>query len=777
MRWAPGRAADKYCTESMVRFNFTRTRSRLHIDRKMSLSVIYRFIALCVLAASSPFVLMAQVTDIRGFVSDSVTAQRIPFANVVIVNTSWGAATNNSGFYLIPNVPQGQYEIAVSIIGYERKVQRVLVRPGRPIDLDFQLAPTPIESEEVLITAPRRRDLTEIHTSVHLLDMKDIKLTPVLAQEDVFQALKMLPGIVSTSDVSSKFYVRGGAGDQNLVMVDGMKIYNPFHALGIFSVFDPDIVQNVEMYTGAFPAGYGGRLSSVVNISSRDGRADRPSGRASVNFLSSKVQLEGPALANTSWMVNARKSLFSQTFKRIVNQNVPVSFYDVFFKFKAQPFGAAKIDLSLLNSSDELLFSSVDEPNYHWNNSAIGIAFSNLIADRLFVQALAYSCSYRADRDAKASKVITPSSTSVKEPGLHAAATYYTDAQNLFFFGFDFSFPQLEYSLVNLAGVPMTLSSGFAEASAWVRYQARYDPWLFDIGLHGELASVVGGEQGVKAFQPRLNVSYQLFGGWRAKASAGLFSQRSITVSNEDDVMSIFDAWIKVPENLTPEKAIHLVLGVEGNVVENASVSLQSYYKDYSSLVAYNRDKVHANDPDYVTGTGSSYGLEMMVRAKVMDIDLYATYALSRTVVNNRGFEYHPRYDRRHHINLLATVRPFERADVSLRWEYGSGFPYTQSTGYYDRLLLGDALPGQFELETGEPYLILGSKNAARLPAYHRLDLSMAYRFDMLGLRGIIGGQVINLYDNKNVFYFDRKSGQRVNMLRFFPSLTLTLEY
>jgi len=272
-------------------------------------------------------------------------------------------------------------------------------------------------------------------------------------------------------------------------------------------------------------------------------------------------------------------------------------------------------------------------------------------------------------------------------------------------------------------------------------------------------------------------VSYQLLGNWRAKASAGLFSQRSITVSNEDDIMSIFDAWIKVPENLPPEKAVHLVLGVEGNVTENASVSLQSYYKDYSSLVAYNRDKVDVSDPDYITGSGLSSGLEVVLRARVFDVDLYATYALSRTMVNNRGFEYHPRYDRRHHINLLATVRPFEHTDVSLRWELGSGFPFTQSMGYYDRLLLGDALPGQFELETGEPYLILGNKNAARLPAYHRLDLSVTYRFALLGVRGILGGQVINLYDNKNVFYFDRKSGQRVNMLRFFPSLTLTLEY
>ena len=743
----------------------------------------YRVLAVMITLGFSGVSSLAQGVDVRGIVSDSLTAQRIPFANVTLLGTSRGAATNNSGFYLIPRVPPGEYEVVASVIGYRRKVQRLTVRSGQPVDLNFRLAPTPVENEEVLVTAARRREVTEINTSVHLLEQKDLKIAPVIAQEDVFQSIKMLPGIVSTSDVSSRFYVRGGAGDQNLVLIDGMKIYNPFHAMGIFSVFDPDIVQNVEMYTGAFPAGYGGRLSSVVNISSRDGRSDRLSAKAGLDFLSTKVHLEGPAIRGTTFMVNARKSLFSETFKHIVNQDVPAAFYDVFSKLNMQLPGGSKADFSLLTASDKLPFSEnssaglTREPDYFWRTTAFSGSFSDLIADRVFIQTFAYYSLYRANRGTAPGSTLTPSETSVREAGLRVQATYYTDAQDLFFFGFDFGFPAIEYRPNDQVGVLSNSYHDFVDASVWVRYQAKFERWLVDLGLHADIGSIVVGEQSVEGLQPRLNVSYEFMGNWKVKGSFGLFSQRSITVNNEDDVMPIFDAWIKVPGNIPPEKAIHFVTGVDGNLDATTSISLQTYYKYYSSLVVYNRDKIDASDPDYIQGKGKSYGAEVLVRSRVSLVDLYATYTLSWTTVDNGGLVYYPRYDRRHHLNLLASIQPFSHFEVTARWEYGSGFPYSATVGYFDRLMLGSPFHSPIELETGKPYTAIGAKNASRLPQYHRLDMSAQYRFTVAGINGTIGGQIINAYDNINIFYFNRKTGEHTEMLRFFPSATVTLEY
>jgi hypothetical protein len=178
-----------------------------------------------------------------------------------------------------------------------------------------------------------------------------------------------------------------------------------------------------------------------------------------------------------------------------------------------------------------------------------------------------------------------------------------------------------------------------------------------------------------------------------------------------------------------------------------------------------------------VQGNGRSYGGELTVRSRIAFIDVYATYALSWAIINNRGFEYYPRYDRRHHLNLLAVAHVFAGLDITARWEYGSGFPYSQTVGYYDGLLLDDALPGPFEQETGMPFYMLGPKNASRLPPYHRLDLGLAYNFFPGGLDVTVGIDVLNVYDNKNIFYVDRLTGQRVNMIAFYPSATLTVRF
>ncbi len=711
-------------------------------------------------------------------VTDSLTGQRLPFANVSVVGTPRGAVGNSSGFYLIASLPPGQYAIAATVIGFKRKVAHIAVAPGKAVEQNFQLVSEPIQKGEVLVTAPRKRELAEINTSVHVLEKNELKVAPVLTQEDVFQSLQILPGIVSTSDVSSKFYVRGGAGDQNLVLLDGVKIYNPFHALGIFSVFDPDIIQNVELYTGAFPAGFGGRLSSVINMTTRDGRADRISGNANLNFLSSKIQLEGPAYPGSSWMLNARKSLFSETFNKIVNQDVPVSFYDVFFKFTHQFRQGTKVDVDILSSDDRLKFSATNQPDYNWRGNAIAVSASDLIGERLFANIVAYNTYYRAERLIKSSATAPPSSTLVKEPGIRVSANTFTDAQNLFFFGFEFSFPTLEYRLINNVGSHLNIFSSFVDATAWARYQAKYDRFQLDAGAHLDIASLLNQEQGIEAVQPRVNLSYLLFGECRLKASFGTFSQRTITVSNEDDIISIWDPWIRIPSNLHPEQAVHSVVGMDWNLPEKLSVSVEAYNKSYNNLVVYNRDKVDATEPDYIGGSGQSYGAEMLVRAGIPFAEFYAAYSLAWTSLTNGGVKYYPRYDRRHHLNLLVTTHLWRGFDVTARWEFGSGFPFTQSTGFYDRLRLLGALPGPFELETGEAYLSLGQKNAASLPAYHRLDLGIVYRFTILGtLNGTIGGQIINVYDNKNMFYFDRGTGQRVDMLRLFPTATITLQY
>lgn len=733
-------------------------------------------LVLCLSVGSPTF---SQGLDIRGVVSDSATGDRIPYANVTIISLGKGSATNANGFYLIPSVAPGSYEIAASAVGYVRQVKRVVVQGDKAITVNFLVPPEPVRMEEVLVTGRGKRELSEISTSVHVLDKADLRMVPVTVQEDILRSILVLPGIVSTSDVNSQFYVRGGAADQNLILLDGMRIYNPFHAFGLFSIFDPDVVKTAEVYTGAFPADYGGRLSSVINIGTRDGNSSNYAARSNLNFLSSKAQLEGPVADNIQLIATGRKSLFSNTFKHFLKQSVPLSFYDGLLKLTFKdPNSQDRYSVQTFVSNDDLKSSGAEEPDYTWTNKTLAFETNTLLQNRLFVNTVISAGEFKQVQDPKSSERISRSSTSVKEFTVRANATYYTDSKDLYFFGFEFSFPNVEYDFVTRFGVPTKLERTVPQFSSWVRYQMRLGALQADGGLRTEIGSMLRGLPAKSAFQPRLNLSFDLGGTWKGKAAYGHFSQEIITVANEDDLIPIFNAWIAIPDYLEPEQADHFVLGIDGSPIPNLSTSVQGYYKHYSSLVSYNRDKVDATERDYINSTGKSYGAEALVRFSNPLLDLYCAYTLSWVKVNLNGFIYPPRYDRRHSLNLLASIHPLQGLDVSFRWEFGSGFPFTQALGFYDRLRLGDLYPNPFVTETGQPYMVLGAKNAARLPAYHRLDASIAYRVNLFSfIRSSIGINIINVYDRKNLFYFDRRTGQRINMLEFYPTANLTLEF
>ena len=333
------------------------------------------------------------------------------------------------------------------------------------------------------------------------------------------------------------------------------------------------------------------------------------------------------------------------------------------------------------------------------------------------------------------------------------------------------------FRLINQVGSNVRLFSINPEGSCWFRYQTVSDPWLIDAGIQLDFVSPFVRPTGIEMVQPRINLAYVLNETWKLKASYGRITQQSVTVNNEDDVISLFDAWISVPTDYPSEIADHYVLGVGGNITRNLSIDVQPYYKHFSNLLTYNRDKIDALDPDYIQGHGESYGLETMVRWKNDWFDGYAAYSLGWASLTDGASTYAPRYDRRHSLKTLVTRELLPGLEVVARWDYGSGFPFSQSIGYFDRLTFGDPFRNPDPGETGVPYIRLGEKNGARLPPYHRLDLGLSYTFTLGALRSSLGVSVINVYNSRNLFYFDRKTGRRIDMLPFFPSLSLKMEY
>lgn len=719
--------------------------------------------------------LWAQGLDVRGVVADSATGERIPYANITVRGTTRGASTNLNGFYLITNLPFGTYELAASAVGYRTEVRKVVVRGREPVVVSFRLSQRTVEFSEIIVESERVVEKLDA-ASIHVLGEQQILDVPSAGVPDVFRSLTLLPGIVSTSDVSSKFFVRGGAGDQNLILLDGMRIYNPFHAFGVYSVFDPDIIRSAQVMTGAFPAGYGNRLSSVVNLSTRQGNSSRLAGRAEANFLSGKLLLEGPITGGNSWLASGRTSLTDRGLKHFLRNPSPVSFYDAFLKATIGSETGRNSFRGFI-SGDDITSPNPQEPDHSWRSYALAVSLSGLAYERIYVDGTVYSSSFKIRRDTKQSNVIFPAESRVGDDGMRIDLTIHTEESGLFMTGFQFDLPDYEFKFTTNANTERTFQSTDTEIWLWLRHQNDFEIFQTDLGVHLDVVSLASKGPSLQALQPRASLALRLSDLWRARLSFGVYNQRVITISNEDDITSLFEAWISIRDPLRPEEAHHYVAGVEGLLTDVLSIDLQAYYKNYPSIVLYNREKYFPEDPDYINGTGKAYGGELLARFASSLLDLYASYALGWTQVTTGGFVYAPRYDRRHTVNTLGVLHPLNNLDIAIRWEFGSGYPFTQTIGYYDRLLLGNLGSGPWYGEMGIPYSILGEKNAARLPDYYRIDASVTYHFTFEPLRGSIGLNLANLTNRKNILYYDRKTGQRVHMLDFFPSASLRVEY
>lgn len=746
----------------------------------MEFTAILRSACLCVcLAVAASMPSMAQGSDIRGTVTDSTTGERVPFASIVVLGTGKGAATNLNGFFLIANIPPGDYQVSAGAVGFLRQVRMVTVRPGMPVVLDIRLVPEAVQMEEVVVREEAHRGLKELTTSIHVMDTRDLKIVPVTVQSDVLRSVQILPGVVSSSDVSSQFYVRGGASDQNLILLDGIRVYSPYHAFGVFSIFDSDIVNATEVYTGAFPAGYGGRLSSVVSLTTRDGRLTSPSVTVAANQLSARLEADGPLSERTRMIVNARTSLSSAAFTRMLRTEAPISFYDVFAKLTTElPGTATRFGFMTFQTGDRLPSSDPMLPEYEWRNSLFGVRATSLFGDRLYVNTLlSYTSASASRRPVTEYAPISDASTVIREFALRADATIYADGGSMYLAGFDFAIPSTEYRLVNPAGAERQVRGTSPELSGWVRLQTGLGAWKVDAGVHVDAGGLSTGSSGLDLFQPRIHLSTSVFEHWRVKASFGRHTQNVITLGNEDDLISVFEAWTVIPDDLPSQKADHVILSLQGNVTAEVGTEVQVYHKQYHSLVAFNRDKIDDADPDYVTGRGAAYGAEAMVRYGKAPLDVYLAYSFARVMLTQAGLTYAPRYDRRHTVKALGVLEIFDGLDLSLRWEFGTGFPYTPTVGFYDRLRFNDVIRQGFLGETGPSYVMLGSKNALRLPAYHRLDASVAYRFRIGRIGGEAGLHLLNLYDRRNLFYVDRRTGERIDMLRLYPTATVELTW
>ncbi len=716
---------------------------------------------------------------VKGFVTDSLTGERLTLVNVIIPGSGIGAATDANGFYFIGSIPAGKVKLRATLIGYGMVEKDVTIEANKIVNVNLMLAPTAYEVEAVETTAERRtRYDTEISTQP--IGAAEINIVPAAVERDLFRTIAILPGVVATSDVSSQFYVRGGGGDQNLIILDGMTIYNPFHALGIFSIFDADAIKEAEILKGGFPAQWGNRLSSVINIRTREGNKKRLAGKFNLSQVSGKVLLEGPTPWDGSWMVAGRKSFLDDVLQKFVKQETPFDFFDVIGRVNYSTGENGRLSLHTLFSGDVIRPASAVEPEYAWENGAYGMTWFQVLENKYLIETTFSFSNFLGELRPRENKEITPRTSEISDTYFNASVTYFQESGDQYGAGFMFRFPSYQYSFVNAANFARNVIEKNSETGIWFKYKLKQlRPFAFELGLRSDLFAILSSNSS-DAFEPRASMSWDWSAHFSVKLSYARIHQRMMTITNEDDVVSLFEMWIPVPEGMPSLRADHYVIGVDGDIpsIPGMNFNLQGYYKDMNTLVDFNRDKVDARDPDFTIGSGRSYGLEFFLEERHPVYYGWLSYTLSLTERTIGSLTYPPRYDRRHNLNIIAGIKPGDGWDFSVRWELGSGLPFSQIMGFYDRLTFGGIFEGEgYATEPGQPYTLLGQKNRGRLPSYHRLDVSASKSFDLDPVKLIIEASVINVYDRRNMFYYNRTTGQRIDMLPILPTVNLKAEF
>jgi hypothetical protein len=714
--------------------------------------------------------------SIRGFVTDSTSGESVVYATVLVRDLKTGTATNTRGYYFIPAVPAGVHTLVVSSIGFLPQTAEVTVVVGEITQANFRLTPRKIELEEMVVTGEASPQEPLTNLSRRALSPRDIEALPSSVESDVLRALQTIPGVAGTSDLTARYYVRGGASDQNALLVNGATIYNPFHALGVLSVIDPETISSVEFSRGGFSPEFGGRLSSFLNVVTRDGNSLQYHGSAFASLVSGKLSMEGP-VPHGSFLATARKSYSNSAFTRFLGGlRVPVEFYDVSFKTsyanpEFDPNG--KISLAGFVSDDRVVNNDPLEADYTLHNNVFSASWNKVWQSPLYSTiTLSYS-GFNGEVFPNASQS-KPRANTVVDVTLNGDFGYVYPSRDEVGFGIQNKVLSTDLSMQNLYSKNTTYSMSGWDLTAYVEYRfQRWETFGLRLGLRTKFSAL--SQNRPFLFEPRLKAMYRPNPLISFTLAIGWHSQEVTSLRDETEVISIFEPWIIIPNGLAAPQAAHYILGVTANLTDWCKLEIEGYYKPLIDLIDVNPAKYTEKSPDFVNVSGRATGVELSVSARQGQAFLQASYTLSSSFLDLNGIEYRPRYDSRHSVSALAGLEFGGGWECSVFWALKSGFPFTPIAGFYDRLQLDQQSPTDV-IGRSFPVISWGARNSARLPVYHRLDLACSKALMLWDVKVKIGGSIMNVYDRKNLFYFDRDTGERHDMLRFSPSLFVRAE-
>lgn len=774
-----------------------------------------RFFLILVLSSIVGGAVQAQTGTVRGSVKSDEDGNGVPFAKVLIMGAEKFASTDVDGLFSIPAVPVGTYTIRVTAAQFTEFTQEVTVTKDKISEVNIELTKGKTLGP-VVIDHKSQESKIDPEVSVKKIDKKDILRVPVTGGvSDIAGYFQTVPGVVSTGDQGGQVYVRGGTPIQNKILLDGMTIYNPFHSIGFFSVFETDLIKSADIYTGGFNAKYGGRISSIMDISYRDGNVKRFAGAVGVSPFTSNLTLEGPLSKanNVSFVLSGKASVLEQTSKTLYpyinkdengeTQGLPFNFWDLYGKVSIKGDGANKFSVFGFSFNDQVRYQAVSDLN--WQSFGGGTNFIFVPQNsELFMRGRLNFSSYDI---ALEEENLEPRTSGIFGGELAFDFTYYLPNKTKLDYGFGFSYFSTEFRTFNEVNRPIEQNDNTIEAGAYVSYRwvSKNKKLIMEPSFRAQAYSSVGQVTG----EPRIGTKYNINEVFRFKAAGGYYTQNFTSTTSDQDVVNLFYGFITAPTNLPEDftqqdgdeidivnglqKAWHAVGGFEVDLSKTLKLNVEGYYKFFNQMTNVNRNKIFDDNADnsqiddalkkdFIIETGLAWGGDIVLTYSTKKLYLWGAYSLGKVTRWDGFIEYAPVFDRRHNFNFIGTYT-FGKEDsweIATRWNLGTGLPFKQTTGVFEEPEI-NTIDADYIAGNGDQLTFLYEDiNSGRLPTYHRLDVNVKKTISFAESKfmklEIIGG-VTNVYSRDNIFYVNRVTNEKVYQLPVMPSLAVNFKF
>jgi len=755
---------------------------------------------------------------ISGYILDGKTGERLIAANVFEINSSNGATSNNYGFYSL-TLTKGEINLHTSFVGYEDFTMKFNLDKDKIIN--FKLKPS-VALNEIVLTGKKRAKI-EKRTQMSQINIaiKDIEKIPtILGENDVLKTLQLLPGVQGGTEGMNGVYVRGGSPDQNLVILDGVPVYNVSHLAGFLSVFNTDAIKNVSLTKGGFPARYGGRLSSVIEINMKEGNKKEFHGEGAIGFLSSRLTIEGPIIKDkTSFMVSGRRSYFDVIAKPFIKKSAKKKgdevdfstyFYDLNAKVNHEFNQKHSLYLSTYLGSDVFKFRSKDnDPNSNdYSESKSGIDWGNVITalrwnyninNKLFANTTLTYSKFNFNFEAGEEDNLNGDNNLFNakyKSGIYDFTgkidfDYIPNPNHHIRFGIGDTYHTYNPGAISVKGdfddedftyLDQQKKHYSHEYFAYLEDELRLGKLKANLGLHASGFTI--SNKNYFYLQPRIGLRYLLNKKWSLKVSYAAMTQYINLLTNESIGLPT-DLWVPSTKRIEPQTSWQGAIGIATTLKNNLEFSVEGYYKKMDNVISYKEGasffNIAENWEDKITqGNGTAYGMEVLLQKKRGKTTGWIGYTLAwnkrQFDAINGGKEFPFKFDRRHDFEIIAIHKFSDRFHISGTWVYGTGNSISLPEATYTSFNQGGVLT---------PISIIGEKNSYRMPAYHRLDLGAEFiKKTSWGERAWIFG-VYNTYMNDNPFYIylgenfetNKKEYKQVSLIPIIPSISYRFKF